>query len=757
VGFVAALLCSQAVGQATQAGAGDAPLGGDPQKQLADAANQPATGTFDASVGILRLDVAVTDQSGKPVTGLESKDFTLLDNKEPQKIVTFKAFDRITLKPEPPVELVLVIDEINLWYQHPTGTNPSEDPLLHVERELERFLRQNGGRLSQPVTIYRVTTEGVFVTQQPSTDGNALAVEMKHKKSLRTLVPVENNPSPSPTWYFHNGRRVSRNQLSLSALGAIILEERQRPGRKLMVWLGGGWPVTEWGNISSFDWVTEFSTRLREARVAMFMATSWPYPVRQIPYQNFLQGIKSARRVSDDYLIQSMALEVLATESGGRVLEPEYDLAGEIQHLVDDASTFYTISFDPPRTDQVDEYHDLKVQVSKPGLEAWTNRGYYDQPSFYDQPPHSVERVTVEKFEQILGAAQGSSDSEMAAKLSGLELAERMSSTKLTEWKARMPGTKARTALVAVADASAFLNPPVAEVPDTAAPDMATQRLMISKTVDYLVKTLPRLPNFFATRSTLRFRETGQKDNPIWKTVSGDESLHSEGVVNATVNYRNGSDLVDAPGKGNKPKKDERTMDTRGTFGPVLSTVIVDAAHGHMRWSRWEQGKDGVRAVFRYTVPKAESHYELSYCCLTDGDGTRELRLLPGYHGEVTIDPDSGAILRLTVAADLGSRMPLERSDIMVEYGPETIGGNTHICPVRSVSVWRGRRKTQVNQWGKNFKLYGPFETMIDDVSFEDYHMFRGEAHILTGYVPVTDEKQGDSGSGGSPGAAPKK
>ena len=750
--FIAASLCAQTAAQAGQArqgseaGAGDAPFGGDFFQQFAEALNQPPTGTFDASEGIVKLDVVVTDKSGKPVSGLESKDFTLLDNGQPQKIVTFHAFDGITIKPDPPVEVILVIDAVNL--QSPQ--------VSRVEQEIGKFLRKNGGRLAQPVSIYLLSPGNLMVTPQPSTDGNSLAEQITHTNALHAVWP----PNQAP-FFTGAGRSpaevgIYRNVASLTALGAMVLEERQKPGRKLMVWLGGGWPVG--GGEDGFDWITEFSTRLREARIALSSATSWPYPVRGLPYQNFLQGIRSARQVSIGYLTQAMALEVLATQSGGRVLEPDPEMANQIEKLVAEESAFYTISFDPPRTEWVDEYHDLKVELGNPGLVARTSSGYYDEPAFYDQPAGAAEKVTVEGLERLLRAPHEESDSAMAEKLSGVELTERMSWTKLSEWKARMPGAKSRAEMVAVADASAFLNPPAAKVPEAAAADMATQRLMISKTLDYLAKTIPRLPNFFATRSTVRYRETGQKNDAIWKTPTGDRTLHSEAVSNATVLYRNGFDVVDAEAvKGKKPKKSERSMDTKGTFGPILRTVILDMAKGDLRWSRWEEGAGGVRAVFRYSVPKAKSHYELNYCCLTDGDGTTVFKLMPGYHGELTIDVKSGAILRLTVEADLEPRLPLEVSDIMVQYGPETIGGNSYICPVHSVSLWRGRRNVRVNEWGKSFKVYGPFETMLDDVSFGDYHMFRGEAHILTGYDEAPDGKQGDSGAGTAPGAVPRK
>jgi hypothetical protein len=500
--------------------------------------------------------------------------------------------------------------------------------------------------------------------------------------------------------------------------------------------------------VSDFDYITEFSTRLREARVELssININLWPYPPgwfypdTHFNYQDYLAGVKSSKAISP----KNLALQVLATQSGGRVLSIPGDLAGEIDELIAEDGAFYAISFDPPRAEEVDEYHDLKVELGKPDLVARTGTGYYDEPTFYDQPQRTAKKVTVEGLEQLLRAAHAESDSAMAEELSRVELTERMSSAELTEWKASMPGPKSKAEMLAVADASTFLDPPAAKVPVMTAPDLATQRQMMSKTLDYLAKTIPKLPNFFATRSTIRYRETGKKDYAMWKAPIGDQTLYSEAISNATVLYRNGFDLVDAEVvRGKKSKRFfEHSLDTKGTFGPILSTVIVDASRGDLRWSRWEEGAGGVRAaVFRYTVPKAESHYGLTYCCLTEGDGTKVLKIMPGYHGELMIDPENGTIMRLTVEADPEPRLPLEVSDIMVQYGPETIGGNSYICPVRSVSLWRGRRIGRLNEWGEGFKVYGPYETMLDDVSFGDYHMFRGEAHILPGYEAAPDRK----------------
>src|SRR3984957_3646131 len=48
---------------------------------------------LDGGRGLIHLDVVVTDQSGRPVPGLQLSDFTLLDNGRPLKFLSFHAFD----------------------------------------------------------------------------------------------------------------------------------------------------------------------------------------------------------------------------------------------------------------------------------------------------------------------------------------------------------------------------------------------------------------------------------------------------------------------------------------------------------------------------------------------------------------------------------------------------------------------------------------------------------------------------------------
>ena len=114
------------------------------------------------------------------------------------------------------------------------------------------------------------------------------------------------------------------------------------------------------------------------------------------------------------------------------------------------------------------------------------------------------QSVTVEEVQRILVENKGEPDEEVARQLYGLELTEKMSSARLKSLKQNVTGKKGQWALVALADASVFLSPAAEDVLPQAHPELNEQRRMIASTVDYLGKTLPKLPNFYATRTTVR-------------------------------------------------------------------------------------------------------------------------------------------------------------------------------------------------------------------------------------------------------------
>ena len=135
-------------------------------------------------------------------------------------------------------------------------------------------------------------------------------------------------------------------------------------------------------------------------------------------------------------------------------------------------------------------------------------------------------------------------------------------------WKTRLHGKKSIAALVALADESTFLDPPAAEIPSDAAPDLDTQRQIISRTVKYLKEVIPKLPDFFAIRTTIEYEQPSLQKADTWKTALADQSLREAVIEKATLRYRNGHEEQGTEKREARPSARKRDLNLVGVFSP---------------------------------------------------------------------------------------------------------------------------------------------------------------------------------------------
>jgi VWFA-related protein len=321
----------------------------------------PSTAVTPARI---TLDVLVTDKEGKLASELEPTDFMVLDNNEPRKILGFRRTDGVAgNKFDPPVELIIVLDAVNLSYQ-----------AITLQRlELEKFLRRNQGHLAQPTSLFLFGSQGLEVQPAPSKDGNALAAMLD--KSTGTVRARDLSGGVYSL--------VEQFQDSFKAFNGIAENESRKPGRKLLIWIGPGWPLlTERFFIQSsesrqayFNQLVTLTKRLRDARITVYNVAPIVGVTRTL-YEDYLKPVTGFRKME----IGDLALEVQAIHTGGRVMDPDNDLARQIDRCLSDVGEYYTLTFAPTAAGQSGEYHEIKVQVVQPGLTARTNTGYYNQP-----------------------------------------------------------------------------------------------------------------------------------------------------------------------------------------------------------------------------------------------------------------------------------------------------------------------------------------------------------------------------------------
>ncbi len=290
---------------------------------------------------------------------MQESDFTLLDNKQPQKLLGFRADDAAVLKSDP-VQVVIVVDMINV-------------DMVAVAREREEvgaYLKDNGGELLNPTSIAVIADSGVKVAPGSSQDGNELLAAFNQTRSeLRSIG------RSAGFW-----GAAERFQKSLQDLDELIQYEGHRPGRKLVLFVSPGWPLLigagDQLDMKQRAWVfsnvVQFTNSLRESNIALYCVD--PFGLgRTNPflYQEYLKGISAAK----DATYPALGLQVLATHTGGQVLIR--DIAGSLKTAIRDASGGYDLTFAPIPGDRVNEYHALEIRLDKPNLKVRTTSGYY--------------------------------------------------------------------------------------------------------------------------------------------------------------------------------------------------------------------------------------------------------------------------------------------------------------------------------------------------------------------------------------------
>jgi VWFA-related protein len=329
---------------------------------------------------MLTLDVVVTDASGKPVRGLEAKDFTVLDSGRPAKIMAFRP-------PAPPVagaevdastELIVILDEVNA----------PDDRAVYARLGIESYLKQNHGQLRHPVRLGLFTEAGLKLQTQPSVDGAAMAAALgKTGNAFRMM--------DRGTGFYGAEQRL---KLSQTAMDALIAQEHGQPGRKMVIWVSGGWPLLAGPGVELDDRqrqhiyqsVVNLENGLRDDRIVMYSVDSlgtagndwagagsgFEVENRTNYYQNFVKPIEKASQAE----FGDLGLPVLVTQSGGHPIFGDAMIPASINRCEAELDGMYTIVVPEDMSNTESHFHSVKVTLDQPGLKVRTRDGYYPQP-----------------------------------------------------------------------------------------------------------------------------------------------------------------------------------------------------------------------------------------------------------------------------------------------------------------------------------------------------------------------------------------
>jgi VWFA-related protein len=325
-------------------------------------AQQPSP-TAQPTSNTIHLDVVVETKSGALVPNLTQQDFTVLDNKQPQPITSFK----VVRAAQEPVEVIFLLDSVNAPFT----------TVSYARNGIEKFLRSDDGRLAHPTTIAILKDQGTEIQKGFITDGNADGDALEHYSiGLREINRTSNQGD------------FDRLQISLKALHQLTDYAGTLPGRKIIVWVSPGWPLISNPRVhldekqvnGIFSEVVSFSTQMRKQNITLYNinpAGVGESLMQADYYQEFLNGISKPGQAQ----FGNVSLQVLAVHSGGLALELNSDVQENIARCLADAESWYQIEFDAPPADKPNQYHQLSIKIDKPDLTARTRDNYYSNPT----------------------------------------------------------------------------------------------------------------------------------------------------------------------------------------------------------------------------------------------------------------------------------------------------------------------------------------------------------------------------------------
>ena len=363
-------------------------------------------------------------------------------------------------------------------------------------------------------------------------------------------------------------------------------------------------------------------------------------------------------------------------------------------------------------------------------------------------PAFAAKKSTVEELRQTLIAMQQNrkSDIEVAGQLKQLDLSEQLTEDAAKSLASYLPGEQSIEQVNVLEVRTALLPPPDREQPKMVAPDLAAQRSILARAIEFVTKNYMQNPHVTALKNTSRYQDgvegihtsSGMTNNMpglgrSWEKP--DVFLHFLGTHADLVESDKGIELPSAAKQ--KSPWGQNGQISEGGPGPMLNVILQEATAGKLAWLRWQTVQGKTVAVFSFIVPKKLSHYSVNYCCFPvtqdagrmGNEGTeanfqtgtewKAFKSQVGYHGTFFIEPESGVMVRVITQAELKPTDFVHQEDMRIDYAPVTIDGLSHILPVHSYIL------TEVVPNGDNYAARYSVRHTLFEVSYSGYRLKR--------------------------------
>lgn len=368
-------------------------LGAGPQNPPRSPTPEPLT--FASDVRMIRLDVSVVDDAGRPVRGLRSEDFSILEDGRPVPLSVFEAMEdgalattvtsadgglatlavraeAIGARPSGQ-RIVIVVD--------PGGLSAAQ--LARVREAASDFIASRAAN-GDVVRLINLSTREVWEGRIPDDRIRLASIGRKisrHRSPFFTPggsgdsiaeqidLDMEAEVGASYSESLRRERflsRFARTGELLALFDEILIQLSALPGRKSMVLISDGFP-----QLRLLDQRLERTAHLaREAQAAIHFVDAYG-----------LDGLlpesagQKMRPIFEDAWERSGGSQDLAEATGGFVSRFANVLTNAVSRAAEEARSYYIVGYAPVRRDD-GRFRTVKVRVGRDGVTVRTKKGY---------------------------------------------------------------------------------------------------------------------------------------------------------------------------------------------------------------------------------------------------------------------------------------------------------------------------------------------------------------------------------------------
>jgi VWFA-related protein len=392
---------------------------------------------FTARTELVLIPTLVTDKSGKHVTGLRQEDFTVLESGVEQKIATFQEITsdpHLLSRPSNPDEFsnsaqggpatgritVIVLDLINTHFADQAT----------ARAELLKYLTQSVDQ-REPTALYTFTRSGINVIHDFTTDPRILVAALHRvngdafqnvdsESAQEDTASSSSGSSPSPASKTSSSAGVNQHAVkaeadriqgmlndaevtlrtleqrfaimyTLQAMEELAQQLAGVPGRKSLIWAGGGFPfhvsddTTMQLAPASHDNLADLYPMYEHTWQMLNVAQIALYPVDVKGMQVLVMADASARTAGNNYPRKSMrrqfdnqtTMNVFASMTGGRAYENSNDLVTGFRDAVRDSEEYYMLGYYLDQTKTKPGWRKLVVKAKGEHLEVRARSGFF--------------------------------------------------------------------------------------------------------------------------------------------------------------------------------------------------------------------------------------------------------------------------------------------------------------------------------------------------------------------------------------------